>query len=207
MRSPIALLFPVALLACALLAGCAPNRVSDNTFKGSARGGFLGRTVVICRVSLPETTPNRAEKTGRIETLVNQAATRTPGLDMADDKAFLACLEGRDPFGASDAELGAAARRAGADSVTLVLVTGFGGDLVVSALPPYWRVSGRYAYRTRIVDAASSGLYIDAQRERESSRLFGVMGRADLERAFSADLAALFSDTSPAPAQTDRPGS
>ena len=197
MRKLIIALQALLFLAQLLLAGCAANAVRDTVSRGSAqpdRG--LGRTVLICQAALPPGTPKADEKTGRLEVLGAQVLGGLPSARPVPAGALLERLGGRDPSGLGDRELAAVARETGADTVVLVRVVGFGGSLTVSLLPPYWMVTTDYAYQARVIDARSGALYLDAYRGRKSGGAFNALGAADLEQAFSADLADLLARAS-----------
>lgn len=175
-----------------LAAGCAPNAVRNIVARGSAEAGpGLGRTVLICQAALPPDAAKRQEKIPRLMALSAQALQSVPAAQAIPAEALLARLPGRDPAGLSDRELAAAAREAGAESVVLVRVLGYGGELAISLVPPYWMLTTDYAYQARVIDARSGALYLDAYRGRKSGRAFNALGPEDLDRAFAADLADL----------------
>jgi len=117
-----------------------------------------------------------------------------PGVELLPAGAIESRLPGRDPIGASDAELAAAALDAGADTVVLVQVLGYGGELSVSFPPVYWLVTLDYAYHARVIDARTGALYLDAHRGKRSSSAYAVSGREALAGRFKADFTALMGD-------------
>jgi len=183
------------LLSLLLLAGCAAGTVRDLVSKGGAGAAkSLGKTILVARVDLPPESAERMEKTERIVALAKQAFEGMPGVELLPTEALQSRLPGRDPIGASDAELAAAALDAGADTVVLVQVLGYGGELSVAFPPVYWLVTLDYAYHARVIDARTGALYLDAHRGKRSSSAYAVSGREALAERFKADFAALMAD-------------
>lgn len=193
MRTLTMTLATALLLSLVLLTGCAANTVRDLVARGGAETGKgLGKTILICRVDLPPKTHVDQEKLETIPALAEQALNETPGARRLPAETLLSRIPGRDPAGLSDAELAAAALDAGADSVIVVQVLGYGGHLTLSLLPPYWATGVDYAYHARVIDARSGALYLDAHRGRKKSGPFSAHTSRELGQDFQADLAALF---------------
>lgn len=183
------------LLSLLLLTGCAVGTVRDLVAKGGAGAAkSLGKTILVAKVELPQDSADRMEKTERIVALAEQAFDGMPGVELLPAGAIESRLPGRDPIGASDAELAAAALDAGADTVVLVQVLGYGGELSVSFPPVYWLVTLDYAYHARVIDARTGALYLDAHRGKRSSSAYAVSGREALAGRFKADFTALMGD-------------
>ncbi|WP_243357839.1 hypothetical protein [Fundidesulfovibrio terrae] len=186
-----------AVLASLLTStGCAPTTIRDQVAKGGAGElGNLGKTILVAKVDLPPASTDRMEKSGRIVSLAGKALEGVPGVEVLPAEVLLSSLQGRDPVGASDSELAAAARAAGADTVVVLQVLGYGGELAVAFPPVYWLVTLDYAYHARVIDARSGALYLDAHRGQRSSRAYAVSGKEALAERFMADFAGLLGDT------------
>lgn len=188
-------LFPLAALLAALitLGGCAAAKVSDHVAKGRAgETGNLGKTILVTRVDLPPENAGRMEKESGIASLAQTAVRSLPGVEMLPPDALMSGLQGREPLGASDSELAAAARAAGAETVIVLQVLGYGGELAIPFPPVYWLVTLDYAYHVRVIDARSGALYLDAHRGRRATRAYSMKGREALAESFLTDLRGLF---------------
>lgn len=188
-----------AIVGCGLLflTGCAVNTARDLVARGSAPGASWGRTILVCSVDYPAETEDEREKVRHITEQVDQAFDALPGVTRLPAEGLASRLPGRDLMGASDGELAAAALDAGADTVLLARVLGYGGELTISLLPPYWTTGTDYAYHARAIDARTGSLYLDAHRARKKGGAFTAHGRDELGRDFTADLSALFTDAKP----------
>lgn len=183
------------LLSLLLLTGCAVGTVRDLVAKGGAGPAKgLGKTILVAKVDLPPESAERMEKAERIATLARQAFEDVPDVELLPAETLQSRLPGRDLIGASDAELAAAALDAGADTVVLVQVLGYGGALSVSFPPVYWLVTLDYAYHARVIDARTGALYLDAHRGKRSSSAYAVSGREALAERFKTDFAALMGE-------------
>lgn len=184
----------LTLLSLTLLAGCAATAVRDLVATGGAgKPQTLGKTILIAKVDLPPENAGRMEKNDAISELARQALASLPGVEVMAADALTSRLPERDLDGASDAELAAAALDAGAQSVVLVHMLGYSGELTVPLPPAYWTVTLEYAYHARVIDARTGALYLDAHRGQHSRALFGVRGKDELAKQFKANFAALLS--------------
>ena len=180
-------------LSLLLVTGCAVNKTRDLVARGSAaEGKSWGGTILLCEVDIPATTGDAREKIAKITAQVEQALASTPGATPIPASALLSRLPGRTPWAAGDGELAGAALDAGADTVVLVQVLGYGGELTVSLLPPFWATGTDYAYHARVIDARTGALYLDAHRGLKKGGPFSAHGARELGEDFTADLAALF---------------
>lgn len=187
----------LAFLLATSLGGCAPRRSAELTAQGQAAGQVWGETVLLCQTVFDEGAGSAGAGENREQTLTKRATImdqamralkERPDLRLVESGALLKRLPAGAVQGLSDAALAKAGAAAGADTVVLVQVLEYGGDLTLSLLPPYWQVSIRYAYHARVIDARSGALRLDAQRGRTGGRLFGLAGRSALDAAFLEDL-------------------
>jgi hypothetical protein len=191
-----------AMLFSLLVTGCAANNIKNLVTRGTAEGGKgWGKTILLCQVALPAGSVTNPDKIKDVTTRVEQCLAKAPGVELVAVEGLRNALSGREPFGTSDAELADAALAAGADTVAVVQVMEYGGDLTISLVPPCWKVTLDYAYHARIVDAHTGALYLDAYRGQREGGTFAVRGADKLGEDFKADLAALLSDT-----DQDNPG-
>jgi hypothetical protein len=191
----------LAFLLATSLGGCAARKGADLTAQGQATGQSWGRTALVCRTvfdeqlkatGAEEEREKMAVKRAKALELTASALKERPDVVLLDAQSLRGRLPAVDPQGLGDQELARLAAASGADTVVLVQVLEYGGDLTVSLLPPYWQVSVRYAYHARAIDARSGALRLDAQRSRTSGKLFALVGRGALEAAFWDDLRELF---------------
>jgi hypothetical protein len=188
------MLMTTTLISLTVVAGCAANTVRNVVSRGTAgEGAGWGKTVLLCQVALPPESVSNPEKISNVKARVEQSLAASPEVELVPDEVLLSSISGRNPGGASDAELAGAALAAGADTVAVVQVLGYGGNLTISLFPPHWSVSTEYSYHARVIDAHTGALYLDAHRGRRSSGAFLPRGAGLLGEEFTADLAALFS--------------
>lgn len=193
MRTLTMSLTAVVVLSLLLVTGCAVNKARDLVTRGSAaEGKSWSRTILLCEVDIPAKTGDVREKIARITAQVEQALSLTPGATIIPASVLFSRLPGRSPWAASDSELAGAALDAGADTVVLVQVLAYGGELTISLLPPHWSASTDYAYHARVIDARTGALYLDAHRAQKKGGAFSTSGRAELAERFKSDLEALF---------------
>ena len=185
------------VLCLGILAGCAQPRGVTMVAKGDSppKGGW-GRTALVCETAVDQAGEAGREKVARIAEQARRALAATPGVEPLDAGPLVERLQGRSAASLGDAALAAEARAAGADTVVLVQVPGYGGELTISLLPPYWAVSTHYACHVRVLDARGGALYLDAQLGRRRGGLFSVRGPRELGEEFTAGLAGLFSEAS-----------
>jgi len=115
-----------------------------------------------------------------------------PGVEQRAPETLLARIANRNPAGVSDGELAAAALDAGVDTVVLVQVLAYGGELTISLLPPYWATGTDFAFHARVIDARTGALYLDAHRGRKQGGAFTAHGARELGEDFKADLESVF---------------
>jgi len=194
MRALTLSLTAIMLVSLVFVSGCAVNKARSLVARGSAaEGSNWGKTILVCEVDYPAQTEDERQKIGRITTLVKQAIAARQGVELVGSDALSSRLGGRSPMAASDGELAAAALDAGADTVVLVRVLGYGGELTISLLPPFWSTGTDFTYYARVIDARTGALYLDAHRGRKKSGAFTAHTSRELGEDFGADLTALFS--------------
>jgi len=182
-----------AVLSVLLVTGCAVNKVRDLVARGdaaSSRG--WGRTILVCETGLPAATAAERDKIDRINAQVRKAVETMPGVTLVPAGELVPRLEGRSPWAVGDGRLAGAALDAGADTVVLVRVLAYGGELTISLAPPFWATGTDYAYHARVIDARTGALYLDAHRGWKKGGPFSAHGSRELSEDFAADLAALF---------------
>ncbi|MFZ5428496.1 MAG: hypothetical protein ACOZEN_16150 [Thermodesulfobacteriota bacterium] len=188
-----------AIAGCGLLflTGCAVNTARDLVARGSAVNKSWGRTILVCRINPSDASESGREKVARIIKRVEEALDGQPGVTRLPEEALTSRLSGRSPVSLSDGELAAAALDAGADTVLVVQVLGYAGELTISLVPPFWSTGTQFAYHARAIDARTGSLYLDAHRGRKKGGAFTAHGRDELDRDFTADLSALFKAAKP----------
>ncbi len=170
--------------------GCASTRhgsdVSGRCRQSALAGRDLGRLAILARMSRDGGIPNAAEKE---ETAAKAAATAltaqgTATVAPADSLVTGLTLPWPD---AGDAELAAAARASGIDTVAVLTVTEYTGKLHLG-LPALWGTETSYRYELRLLDVKTGQLLLDARRFGQRGGPFLVRGLDDLHADFQNDL-------------------
>lgn len=170
--------------------GCASTRhgsdVSGRCRQSALAGRDLGRLAILARMSRDGGIPNAAEKE---ETAAKAAATAltaqgTATVAPADSLVTGLTLPWPD---AGDAELAAAARASGIDTVAVLTVTEYVGKLHLG-LPALWGTETCYRYELRLLDVKTGQLLLDARRFGQRGGAFLARGLDDLHADFQNDL-------------------
>lgn len=170
--------------------GCATTRhgsdVSGRCRETTLAGHDLGRLAILARMVRDGGIPNAAEKEDAAARAAAAALTAqgTATLVAADSLVTGLALPWPD---AGDAELAAAARASGIDTVAVLTITEYTGKLHLG-LPALWGTETSYRYELRLLDVKTGHLLLDARRFGQRGGPFLVRGLDDLHADFQNDL-------------------
>lgn len=195
-------LLPVAIIAFCLI-GCAGRSTTDFTagpFRDAPRS--LGRAVVLVRCLFPGSGKAEADKQDHVRDIVEEIFAAVPEAEIVPEESFRAALGPKDWQDFGDLELSMAARSCGLDTVAVVSVERYRGELTLSLLPPYWATETSFRYRVRLVDANAGELLMEAYRGVKTGGPFSARDSKDLDEDFRRNLADLLGAPQPAAGRT-----
>jgi hypothetical protein len=181
------------------LIGCAGRSTTDFTdgpFREAPRS--LGRTVVLTRCLFPGSNTDEEEKKEHLRAMVEEIFATVPEAKIVSSETFPSALGPKDWQDVGDLELARAARVCGLDTVAVVSVESYCGELTLSLLPPYWATETVFRYRVRLVDADTGELLMEAFRGVKTGGPFSARGPDDLDGDFRRNLADLLDAPQPA---------
>lgn len=163
--------------------------ISGRCRQTALSGRDLGRLAILVRMSRDGDIPNAAEKEEAAARAATEALTAqgTATVLPADSLVTSLALPWPD---AGDAELAAAARASGIDTVAVLTVTEYTGKLHLG-LPALWGTETSYRYELRVLDVKTGDLLLDARRFGQRGGPFLIRGLDDLHADFQNDLTEL----------------
>lgn len=197
-EGPMKPLLPVAIIAFSLI-GCAGRSTTDFTagpFRDAPRS--LGRAVVLVRCLFPGSDKADEEKKKRLRDMIEEIFAAVTEAKILPEEDFRTALGPKDRPDLGDLELSRAARSCGLDTVAVVSVESYRGELTLSLLPPYWATETSFRYRVRLVDADTGELLMEADRGVKTGGPFSARNSKDLDEDFRRNLADLMNAPQPA---------
>lgn len=188
----------LAVLSCASMLGCTSTHsnayYADHWLDANASLGKIAVLPPRYKSRFGHDSEREKLTYGEIYDNIKRVVGKLNGVDVVDGSAVLAAIgdvsSSTTPISDYDA-VTAARKVAGIDTVCMVTMGAYNGNVVVGLPPifaPLWSAHTYVGYSLRLVDVHSGKLLLDAVRFRETGGGFSIRTSSDIPNDFAEDL-------------------